>query len=147
MKKLFRTMIAAILCAAIAIASIGTDTAYAAGKVPLKVTFNKKSVTLSKDINESIKKVSLKILKKKWGKPKKKTNDGYTTYTWKKGKTSIRYSAGKFSDIDINIEDRNGEMFGLKIGMTKDAALKRTEKLGINRAKDLTEEILKKSAY
>lgn len=67
------TIIAMILCAIITVTSFGTDTAYAASKTPLKVTFNKKTVTLAKDASTMTTSVTVKTLTKKWGKPKKRS--------------------------------------------------------------------------
>lgn len=119
MKKKMTSIIAMLLCAILTITGICTDTAYAAEKeVPVKVTFNKKTVTVTN-------KITAKSLKKKWGKAKKETNDSSTIYTWKKGETSISYNDDPdFRMIEVNIYDKNGKMFGVKVGMKKDAALK-----------------------
>ena len=143
MKQKIKSMLALILCAMFVmtgILSTGADTAYAAdGKVPVKVTFKKTTVTVSKDAsdNDDSLDVTLETLNKKWGKPKKTTEDmgfGYvtTTYTWKKGKSSIEYTVGDgpiHSYFDVFIYDKNVEIFGVKYGMKKDAALKKFKKL------------------
>ena len=143
MKQKIKSMLALILCAMFVmtgILSTGADTAYAAdGKVPVKVTFKKTTVTVSKDAsdNDDSLDVTLETLNKKWGKPKKPTEDmgfGYvaTTYTWKKGKSSIKYIVGDgpiHSYFDVFIYDKNVEIFGVKYGMKKDAALKKLKKL------------------
>lgn len=123
MKILLKSMLAAVLCAAVIIAGISTGAAYAAEKeVPVKVTFNKKNVTVTN-------KVTVKSLKKKWGKPQKETNDRSTIYSWKKGKTSINYfDYSNAQMLEVNILDKNGKMFGVKVGMKKDAALKNLKK-------------------
>lgn len=49
MKKLFKSIIAAMLCAIIAISAIGTDTACAAEKeMIMNVKFNKKTIDVRK---------------------------------------------------------------------------------------------------
>ena len=81
MKQKIKSMLALILCAMFVmtgILSTGADTAYAAdGKVPVKVTFKKTTVTVSKDAsdNDDSLDVTLETLNKKWGKPKKTTED------------------------------------------------------------------------
>ena len=135
MKKTFKSILAMILCAMIAITGIGTETAYAANsKTPIKVTFNKKTVTLSKDINDSVKPLNLKTLNKKWGKPKKTEQETRTEYTWKKGKTTINYYVSKTPKaertgcertyIRIDSYDANGGAFGIKVGMKRSKAEK-----------------------
>lgn len=128
MKIIFKRIIAVILCSIIAIASARTSTAYAAKKLPLKASFNGKSVTLSKDVSGAPD-IKLKTLKKKLGNPKKKKNDGVTTYTWKKGKTSVEYwSNSDYDGITVDINDKNGSILGVKTGMKKDTALKNLKK-------------------
>lgn len=56
-----------------------------------------------------------------------------TTYTWKKGKTSIEITdydveKGGVGSISINIEDKNGSLCGVKTGMKKDDAIKNLQK-------------------
>lgn len=140
------TIIAMILCAIITVTSFGTDTAYAASKTPLKVTFNKKTVTLAKDASTMTTSVTVKTLTKKWGKPKKEVYegsplydglDGYTTYIWNKGKTTITYVSpvdetfcGLRKHIDIHSSDKNIKIFGIKVGMERKKAEKIEKKLG-----------------
>ncbi len=77
MKKTFTCMIAIMLCAILTITGICTDTAYAAEKTKLKLTFKKKSVTLTvndektgdESLMNGIESVEINTLKKKWGKP------------------------------------------------------------------------------
>ncbi len=80
MKKQSKSILTLILCAVLAITSItffGSDAAYAAEKTPFTITFKGKTVKLDKDFNNSIengiKKISYKSLKKKWGKASEAT--------------------------------------------------------------------------
>ena len=134
------TIIAMILCAIITVTSFGTDTAYAASKTPLKVTFNKKTVTLAKDASTMTTSVTVKTLTKKWGKPKKEVYegdplcgglDGNTTYIWEKGKTIIKYiipvdeTFGSLRKrIEIHALDKNIKILGIKVGMKQKKAEK-----------------------
>lgn len=75
----------------------------------------------------------LSSVEKKWGKAKVKKQDGVTTYTWKKGKTEIlvnNFDAEEnyIGGIEIDIKDKNGSLWGVKVGMTKAAALKKIKK-------------------
>ena len=132
MKKLFKSIIAAVLCAVIVIASIGTNTAYAAKKTPLKVTFNGKSINLIKDMYSGDA-PKIKELEKKWGEAgKKKLDTYYSEYTWKKGKTSIKitdHGDGYVGGVTVSVKDKNGAMCGIKVGMKKETALKKLQKL------------------
>lgn len=142
MKKTITSILAIMLCAIIAITGISTETAYAANSTTaLKVTFKNKSVTLTDDIEEGIEKVNVKTLTKKWGKPKTEKSEGSTTYTWKKGKSSIRYFNDKtiYSNIWISINDKNVTLMGLKVGMKRDKAAKILKSLG---AEDKYEETM-----
>lgn len=132
-------MITAVLCAAVVIAGIRTESGTAcaaAKKVPLKVVFDKTAVNLIKDLNGGHGDTAkLKKLEEKWGRPsKKKAGDGTTSYTWKKGKTSVEVNdylaeKGCIGSIHISIEDKNGSMCGIKIGMKKTDAVKKLQKL------------------
>ena len=119
-----------LLCAIITITGVCTETAYAAEDTTVKVTFKKKSVS-----EDGIERVNLKTLKKKWGKPSD-TYEYYGTYgyTWKKGKTEITYkddtNTPERSALIINIEDKNGSINGVKVGMTKAKAKKIFKKMG-----------------
>ena len=140
------TIIAMILCAIITVTSFGTDTAYAASKTPLKVTFNKKTVTLAKDASTRTTSVTIKTLTKKWGKPKKEIEegdplcggrDGYTAYVWEKGKTRIKYIIPvdeTFGSLRKRIEiysfDKNFKLLDIKVGMKQKKAEKIEKKLG-----------------
>ncbi len=141
MKHIPKSILAAILCVLIAVTTIGADTAWAAEKTPLKVTFKKKTVTLMKDINEGPKYSKfpkVKTLQKKWGKPKKEVDEtgSYTDYTWEKGKTYICYTIPKKHDMYLTkkfvftTEDKNFKIFGLKVGMKQAKAQKILEDLG-----------------
>ena len=147
MKKTIQSILSMILCAMIVITGIKTGTAQAAAKTPFTVAFQKKSVTLAEDVFGDIH-ITPKELEKKWGKPKKTTEDSDTSYTWKKGKTSIKYSVNTktFTMISIDIKDKNGEFLGVKVGMKKATVLKKLKKvLGVTEAditKNDNEEIL-----
>ncbi len=146
MKQKIRSITALILCAMLFITGIistETDSAYAAGgKLPVKVTFNKKTITVSKDARDDDDSldVTLETLNKKWGRPEKTTEDmgfGYvaTTCTWKKGKSSIKYIAGDgpiHSYFDVFIYDKNVAIFDIRYGMKKDTILKKLKKLAKN---------------
>lgn len=142
MKKKLTAILAMILCAVITVAAIGTNTAYAASKTPLKVTFKGKTVTLTKDITKAAT-TKVNTLTKKWGKPKKEITeanelwDGCATYSWKKGETDI-YCILPFGEgfgsnqksIHINTRDKNVKVFGIKVGMKQAIAKKILENLG-----------------
>ena len=80
------------------------------------------------------------------GKPKKEIDegsplydglDGYTTYIWNKGKTTITYVSpvdetfcGLRKHIDIHSSDKNIKIFGIKVGMERKKAEKIEKKLG-----------------
>lgn len=137
-KKTLKAVIAFMLCAAAIITSIsaGTGTVCAQGKkIPLKVGFNGVEIVLVKDINSGGREdTKIKTLKAKWGKPKKVEDNGTTAfYTWKKGKTSIEIcnntTKGYVGGITVNIKDKNGSLFGVKVGMKKSAVLKKLKKV------------------
>lgn len=134
MKKKLTTILAMLLCAIITITGVCTETAYAAEDTTIKVTFKKKSVTYSVS-EDGIERVNLKTLKKKWGKPSD-TYEYYGTYgyTWKKGKTEITYkddtNTPERSALIVSIEDKNGSLCGVKVGMTKAKAKKIFKKMG-----------------
>lgn len=147
MKKLTKSIITSILCAVIAITAIATantTTAYAASdKVPVKVTFKGKTVTLTKDLNKEKACPKIKTLKSKWGKPteQKECYDEYTDetlktanfYRWIKGKSNIFYNVqihklslggSARTYIQINSEDKNIKINGIKVGMSQKEARK-----------------------
>lgn len=130
MKKIFSLVLICMLMASIIFS--GTDVS-AAQKPVLKVAYKGKTVTLVKNLKDSHKNnVSLKTVQKAWGKGKAKKMTGYTTYTWKTKKTTIEISdnnnPGKVSGTSITIEDKNGSLAGVKVGMTKAQALKKLKK-------------------
>lgn len=145
-----KAAVALILCAFIVLSGISTETAFAANKkIPLKVKFNGAEVSLIKDIYVDTDNLIplLSSLKKKWGTPKIDKHDGdWSSYTWKKGKTRIEvnnwaFFAGAMEKEDdimsggsFSIKDKNASVWGVKVGMTKDAALKKIKKaLGIKK--------------
>lgn len=140
MKRPFKSLIAAVLCAVIAITGIGMDTARAAeSKPPLKVTFNGTSVSLIKVLGDgSEKAVTVGAVVKKLGSPdkKEKIDDFYTRYVWKKGKSSIEFTNYKQSEdaddflchFDVHLQGRKDALFGIKVGMKKENALKKLKK-------------------
>lgn len=144
MKTTLKRIITVILCAVLAITSTGINTAYAAQKLPLKVTFNGKSATLSKDLTADDRgTVKIKTVKTKWGAPKKEKNGGYIYYTWKKGKASIQIGDdnGYIGSIHIEINDKNASVYGVKVGMKKDAALKKLKNAtGIKTVKSISDD-------
>ncbi len=145
MKTLLKSIITAVLCAAVVIVGIRAESGTACAaekKVPLKVVFDKTAVTLVKDLNDTKynpgrvgESAKLKKLKEKWGGPSKKevSENGLTYYTWKKGKTSVKVNdqadKGYIGGISIDIGDKNGSMCGIKIGMKKADAVKKLQKL------------------
>lgn len=154
MKKLTKSIIAGILCLVIAmtaIATVNTTTAYAANdKVPVKVTFKGKTVTLTKDLNKELKRPKVKTLKSKWGKPSRSEDcyDEYTDetlktgefYEWSKGKTSIQYfiqirklslGGSARNHITVYANDKNIKINGIKVGMSQKKAEKILKNLGI----------------
>lgn len=150
MKKKMTMLIAMLLCAILTITGICTETAYAAEKTPLKVTFKKKTVTLAKDINTKPVQPKVKTLKSKWGSPKKETyydNEADKTmktsesYTWTKGKTTIYYNIQHYREpmwfssrtyIRIDSSDKNLKVNGIKVGMKQEKAEKILKNLGGN---------------
>ena len=140
MKKTFTSILAMILCAIIAITGISSETAYAADSNTLKLTFNKKSITLSIDNEKGVESVKLSTLKNKWGKPESSGDNYLTTYTWKKGKTSINYTdyyeTPQFSNFSVSIYDKNGSLCGIKVGMKKSKAVKIMKKIGAKEIND-----------
>lgn len=151
-QKTLKAAAALVLCVCIALSGIGTETAFAANKkIPLAVTFNGKTVTLVKNLRSEENYCpaltsALPSLKKKWGTPKK-VKDGddasstYSTYIWKKGKTELKVHVESYkgkkgevvSYVEGAIEDKNGSLWGVKVGMKKDTALKKIKKaLGTN---------------
>lgn len=142
MKRKVTTILAIILCAIITVTGIYADTAYAADKTPLKVTFKGKTVTLTEDVDVKPAAPNVKTLKNKWGKPKKEiqhdnsedeTMETSIRYTWTKGKTTIMYHIQKYREpmwtsartyIRIDSSDKNLKVNGIKIGMKKSKAEK-----------------------
>lgn len=142
MKRKVTTILAIILCAIITVTGIYADTAYAADKTPLKVTFKGKTVTLTEDVDVKPAAPKVKTLKNKWGNPKKEVYrdniDGKTievarSYTWTKGETTIAYNIQKYREpmwtsartyIRIDSSDKNLKVNGIKIGMKKSKAEK-----------------------
>ena len=99
------------------------------------IIIKENSITLAKGAITMATNEKVKILSKKWGKPKKEVYegsplydglDGYTTYIWKKGKTTITYVSpvdetfcGLRKRIDIHSSDKNIKIFGIKVGMER----------------------------
>ena len=134
-KNVIKSIIAIALCMVIALTGLDARTVSAAeNKCPVKVTFNGKTVTLVKDQNDWESTPTLKTLKSKWGKPKTKTDDsGVKYYTWKKGKTTIQImdfmaNENGIGFTEIQIKDKNGAIWGVKVGMKRAAAIKKIEK-------------------
>ena len=136
MKRIIQSILSMIFCAMIVATGVGTCTVHAAAKTPFTVAFQEKTVTLAKDVFGDIY-ITPKALEQKWGKPKKTIEGSDTSYIWKKGETSIRYSVNTeaFTTILINIKDKNGEFLGVKVGMKKATVLKKLKKvLGVTEA-------------
>jgi len=138
MKKKLTTILAMCLCAIMMVTAINPSTAYAAEKTPVKVTFKKKTVTLGKDINTKPAQPKVKTLTKKWGKPKKETDEYAIYYTWTKGKTEISYrlmigepdSPSDCTYIRFDAYDKNLTVNGIRVGMKQEKAQKILEDLG-----------------
>lgn len=138
MKKTIRSIFTLTLCIILVITGIintGTDTACAAdGKMPVKVTFKKKTVTIDSGKSTNGADIQPETLEEKFGSPKETAENDCTTYTWKKGKTTIEYSIYYMGDkvyqkhIGIDIQDRNATLYGIKTGMNKSTALKKLQK-------------------
>lgn len=144
LKRILKAMFAVALCAAIAVSGIATRaaTSYAAEKKqPLSVNYCGTTVKLVKDLYGSFgteNSVKLTTVERKWGKPNKKeqpyANNDELWYTWKKGKTKISinnytgYGLGYAGGIQIQIKDKNASIYGVKVGMKKEKALKKLEK-------------------
>lgn len=129
-KKIFSLVLICMMMVSIIFS--GTDVS-AAQKAVLKVGYKGKTVTLMKNLKDSHKNnVSLKTVQKAWGKGKKKKMNNFAAYTWKTKKTRIEISdnnnPGKVSGLSITIEDKNGSVAGVKVGMTKAKALKKLKK-------------------
>ncbi|MCI8363116.1 MAG: hypothetical protein HFJ41_08495 [Clostridia bacterium] len=138
MKKKLTTILAMCLCAIMMVTAINPSTAYAAEKTPVKVTFKKKTVTLGKDINTKPAQPKVKTLTKKWGKPKKETDEYAIYYTWTKGKTEISYrlmigepdSPSDCTYIRFDAYDKNLTVNGIRVGMKQEKADKIIKDLG-----------------
>ncbi len=136
--KKITSLIALILCAVLAISGLCVETVYAANeKMSLKVGFKGKTINLIKDISDGDRyEMSIASVQKKWGKPKTKKSGYSTYYTWKKGKTTIEVSDfdatkdGKsyVGSITISIKDKNGSLWGVKVGMKAETALEKIKK-------------------
>lgn len=137
MKKLLKSIIAAMLVAIIAISALGTETAQAASNPVIKVTYNKKTVKFTLT-DTGVKKVSYKTLKKNWGKPTRTDKDEqygqYAQYTWEKGKSTFtfteHYDNPARDNYNIMICDKKTTVCGIKIGMKADKAEKILKKIG-----------------
>lgn len=142
MKTTLKRIIAAIFCMVIVITSIGTSTAYAASKPPLKVTFNGKSINMVKTLaNGEEESASIDEVLKIFGNPDKKqvnkNDERYTHYTWNKGKSSVgfahyvdtEYNTDILCFFGVHLQNKNDALCGIKIGMKMDKALKKLEKM------------------
>ena len=140
MIKRSESILILILCAVLAITGItffGFDTAYAAEKTPFTITFKGKSVKLDKDFNNSIengiKKISYKSLKKKWGKASEATDYEGSPFFWIKDTSSVIYYEGETknsgSALQFELYSKNSGICGIKIGAKKAAVLKKLKKI------------------
>ncbi len=141
-RKTWKGIAAIMLCMVLALTGLNVQVASAAsGKVPLKVTFKGKTAAFVKDLNNKDfnEYPTVKSLTSKWGKPKKsavKYDAGEAwKYTWKKGKTEIilmtdtRDEKAEISFGKVDIQDKNGALCGVKVGMKKDTAVKKLKKV------------------
>lgn len=140
MKKRSKSILAFILCAVLAITGItfaDFGMAYAAEKVPFTITFKGKTVKLDKDFNNSIengiKKISYKSLKKKWGKASEAPDYEGSPSFWAKDKSSVIYYKGENKDsgstLQFELYSKNSGICGIKIGAKKTAVLKKLKKI------------------
>ena len=97
-------------------------------KIPVKVKFGKKTITLTKDTNGG-KYITLKKLKEALGKPTDTGNDDIVYWEWKKGESTISLVRYYGESILVIAKDKNMEILGIKVGMKKETALKKLKKL------------------
>jgi hypothetical protein len=124
------------LCLALVITTIcSTPVSASVPKKAYSVTFNGKTKTLIK-LSDTKKdsytgSVSPDSLKKAWGKyTKKDRGDGITDYNFKKGKTTLTFTSIEgvtWWSPYITIKDKNAAFCGVKVGMTKDKAVKKLQ--------------------
>ena len=139
MKKLCKSIIAAILIAVIAVSTFSGQTTQAAETPVIKVTFNKKSVKLEVT-DTGVKETKYNTLKKKLGKAtsvenenNKEINYYYTSYRWKKGKSQFSYSTESFGSgnfYSVSIADKNVSICGVTKGTKAQNAQKAFKKAG-----------------
>lgn len=140
-KPVWKRMITVILCAVMITVGFRAATAYAAkSKPPLKVAWNGAAVSLvkvQKDGSEEA--ASLETVVDKWGEPDKKVklDDVYTQYFWKNGKSTVQFDTCKNSDTGdaflchffVQLKGKNDALCGIKIGMKKETAIKKLQKM------------------
>ena len=141
MKKLFKSIIAAMLIAVIAVSTFGGQTAQAAETPVIKVTFNKKSVKLEVT-DTGVKETKYNTLKKKLGKATSVKNETkaerelgyyYTNYIWKKDKSQFSYNTESFGSSNfysVSITDKNISICGVTKGTKAKTAQKAFEEAG-----------------
>jgi hypothetical protein len=127
------------LCLMLVLSCIITVPVYAKGKKgKLTVTYKGKEVTLLtvNDVNNEESKYSSKgcispeKLKKSWGDYKKQKESGTSIekYTYKKGKSTVSIwdTSGDDSwhSLTVKIKDKNMALCGVKVGMSKQKAIK-----------------------
>ena len=156
MKKITKSILTSILCAVMILTGItasNTSTVYAASKkTPFTLTFNRKTVTLSDDLNDSLENgidnVKFKTLKSKWGKASiSQIYTDYGSYTWLKGKSYVTYhrdfrSSSSVDHIIYEAFDKNVSICGIKVGMKKSTVLKKLKKLVDTENIDVHEEYI-----
>jgi len=134
MKHLFKSIIAAMLIAVMAVTAFGTETTHAASKPVIKVTYNKKAVNLTVT-DTGVKEVRYDTLEKKWGKADSASKVNYMDthaeyYSWENDGTRITYAtkgegeSGPEHYYSIEINEKNGAVCGVKNGMSVKKAKK-----------------------
>ena len=137
MNRLLKKILSVIIIFVIIGMVIPKDAVAAPKKTKLTVSFKGKSVSLmtakyNKDTLTGT--ATVARIKKAWGKPNKKSKNGNLTfYTYKKGKTSISFygynnkkkdKAGRYiGGFEIEINDKNAKVCGVKVGMTEEKAM------------------------
>lgn len=148
MKQGFRKRVLAALAFCMMLGVVLCMQTEASAAVPkgVKVTYNGKSITFNREItwkgDQPVVKLhsepkTLKDVEKKWGKKTRLAKDGEEyageAYVWKKGKTfiSVRQDpGGKYLGyVYVESKDKNAAVAGVKVGMKKETAVKKLQKL------------------
>jgi len=143
LKKTISVFTALVLAIAICLSAFGTNAYAASENGNLKIKYKGKTVVLdSGAFSHNMNMIKIKNVKKAWGKPNKTvTNEESKIHTYKKGKTKITlytkvynsaasngYKKGYYHLGDITIKDKNASLAGVKVGMSKNTAMKKLKK-------------------